>query len=1162
MSQNQFVHLHLHSDYSLLDGACDVEKLVDRVHELGMPAVAMTDHGNIFGAVHFVNAAHKVGVKPIVGCELYICKKDDHVITRTPPDGDTYNHLLVLAENEEGYRNLVKITSEASLHGFYYKPRVSKKFLAEHSRGLIGLSGCLKGEVAERLMEGNYDAARSAAGFYRDLFGKENFFLEIQDQGLEMEHRIRSGLFQLEKDLALPMVATNDSHYLCEDDAHAQDVMLCIQTGKSILETNRMKFEGTQFFVKNGDEMLRVFKDSPEVLSRTLDIAERCNLRLEKVPSPFPHFDVPDGFTLDSYFEHIARQGFARRMESLRTLAANGRLKHSLADYEQRLARELGIIQQMKFSGYFLIVWDFIRYARERGIPVGPGRGSAAGALVAYSLGITDIDPLQHELLFERFLNPERISMPDIDIDFCMNRRGEVIEYVTHKYGRENVAQIITFGTMAAKAAIKDVGRAMDMPYSDVDRIAKMVPTTLNIKLDDALTESAALQEAYQKDPQVRQLLDTARKLEGLVRNSGVHAAGVVISPRPLIELVPLHKTKNDEIVTAFDMVAIEKMGLLKMDFLGLTTLTILDDTLKLIAQKGTNLKLDDIPLEDQETYARVFHKGLTSGVFQFESSGMRDVLRRYQPNSIEDLTALNALYRPGPIQGGMIDDFIERKHGRRKIEYELPELKEILQETLGVFVYQEQVMQAANKLAGYSLGQADLLRRAMGKKNAEEMAKQREGFVQGATQRGFPPKKIEKIFDLMAQFAGYGFNKSHSAAYALLAYHTAYLKTHHPVDFMAALLTSVTGSTDDVVKYINECREMGIAVEPPDINVSDANFTPHGQAIRFGLAAVKNVGGNAIESIVAGRTRLGRNFKSFYEFCEEVDLRLLNKRVLESLIKSGAMDGFGRRAQLMQALDAAIEQAQKAQRDAESGQHGLFGVFADETAQQASDALPNTPDWDEHTRLAAEKEILGFFITGHPMEKYKEKLADLNALSTEDIAGMTKSTAKDENITTAGLISGLRVAKSRRGELWAQAALEDMSGKVELLIFPEAYRKLAEKVKLEVPVLIRGGVRIEEGANPKITANEIIALDEARVPLPKALRIRIPLGSASDSTVDELYALFNERKGDAKVLFDVEREGDFMVVMEAEGYNVMPDRSFRGRVEALCGRGSVRVIS
>ena len=1157
----EFVHLHLHSDYSLLDGACDVEKLVERVKRLGMPAVAMTDHGNIFGAVHFVNAAHKAGVKPIVGCELYICKKDDHDIERTPPEGDTYNHLLVLAENEEGYRNLVKITSEASLHGFYYKPRVSKKFLAEHSRGLIGLSGCLKGEVAERLTEGNYDAARTAAGFYSDLFGKENFFLEIQDQGLEMEHRINPELFRLEKDLGLPLVATNDSHYLCEDDADAQDVMLCIQTGKSVQDTNRMKFHGNQFFVKNGDEMVRVFKDSPEVVARTLAIAERCNLRLEKVPNPFPHFDVPDGFTPDSYFEHIARQGFARRMEVLRPLAGAGRLKHSLADYEQRLSRELAIIQQMKFSGYFLIVWDFIRHAKERGIPVGPGRGSAAGALVAFSLGITDIDPLQHELLFERFLNPERISMPDIDIDFCMNRRGEVIDYVTNKYGRENVAQIITFGTMAAKAAIKDVGRAMDMPYADVDRIAKMVPATLNIKLDDALKESPAMQEAYEKDKQVRDLLDTARKLEGLVRNSGVHAAGVVISPRPLIELVPLHKTKNDEIVTAFDMVAIEKMGLLKMDFLGLTTLTILDDTIKLIAQKGQQVKLDEIPLEDEETYQKVFHRGLTSGVFQFESHGMRDVLRRYQPNSIEHLTALNALYRPGPM--AMIDDFIERKQGRRKIEYELPELKEILQETLGVFVYQEQVMQAANKLAGYSLGEADLLRRAMGKKKPEEMAAQRERFVQGATQRGFPPKKIERIFDLMAQFAGYGFNKSHSAAYALLAYHTAYLKTHHPLEFMAALLTSITGDTDSVVKYINECREMGIAVEPPDIDISDANFTPHAAAIRFGLAAVKNVGGNAIESIVAARKKLGRKFRSLYEFCEEVDLRLLNKRVLESLIKSGAMDCFGRRAQVMQGLDKAIERAQKTQRDAESGQHGLFGVFADESADRGNEDLPNVPDWDEQTRLAAEKEILGFYITGHPLEKYKDKLADLNALSTDDIGALTKSTAKDENITTAGLISGLRVAKSKRsGELWAQAALEDMFGKVELLVFPEAYRKLAEKVKLEVPVLVRGGVRIEEGASPKVTANEIIPLDEARVPLPKAIRIRIPLGNAEDRTVDELHALFRERQGEAKVLFDLERDGDFMVVMEAEGYNVMPDRNFMVRVEELCGRGSVRVIN
>jgi len=1158
---SEFVHLHLHTDYSMLDGACDVEKLCQRVKELGMPAVAMTDHGNIFGAVHFVNAAHKAGIRPIIGCELYICKKDDHNIERTPPEGDTYNHLLVLAENEEGYRNLVKITSEASLHGFYYKPRVSKKFLAEHSRGLIGLSGCLKGEVAERLMEEDYEAARNAAATYRDIFGKGNFFLEIQDQGLEMEHRIHPHLFRLEKELDLPLVATNDSHYLCEDDAHAQDVMVCIQTAKSIQDTGRMKFQGTQFYVKNHDEMYRVFKDAPDVLSRTLAIAERCNTRLEKVSNPFPHFEVPPGYTLDSYFEHVTREGFARRLEVFRRLEAQGRLRHGLADYEQRLARELAIIRQTQYSGYFLIVWDFVRYAKERNIPVGPGRGSAAGSLVSYSMGITDLDPLQHELFFERFLNPERISMPDIDIDFCMNRRDEVIQYVTQKYGRANVAQIITFGTMAAKAAIKDVGRAMDMPYADVDRIAKMVPTTLNIKLEQAIKDSPPLQQAYESDSQVRELIDTARKLEGLVRNAGVHAAGVVIAPRPLTELVPLYKTKNDEIVTAFDMVAIEKMGLLKMDFLGLTTLTILDDTLKLMAQtRGQQLALNDIPLDDSETYEKVFHRALTSGVFQFESHGMRDVLRRYKPNSIDDLTALNALYRPGPIQGGMIDDFIDRKHGRKPIEYELPELKEILDETQGVIVYQEQVMRIANRLAGYTMGEADVLRRAMGKKIASEMAAQRARFVEGSVHHGFPRKKIEKVFDLMEQFAAYGFPKAHSAAYALLAYHTAYLKTHYPVEFMAALLTSVTGNTDDVVKYINECREMGIAVEPPDINVSDANFTPHGAAIRFGLAAVKNVGHNAIDSIVGGRKSLSR-YASIYEFCENVDLRLLNKRVLESLIKSGAMDSLGRRAQLMTVLDKAIERALKAQRDAESGQHGLFGIFQEEVHAE-NDRLPDVPDWDEHTRLGAEKEILGFFITGHPLEKYRDKLLDLGALSTADVAAIKVSTGKDESLTTAGIIANLRVVKSKRGELYAQGTLEDMSGSLEMLVFPEAYRKLQEKVKLEVPVLIRGGVRIEEGANPKLMVNEIIPLEEAKVNLPRSLRIRIAVESASESTIDELHALCTERKGAAKVLFDVERQGEFMVVMEAEGYNVQPDRNFVARVEELCGRGAVRVIN
>ena len=1154
---SQFVHLHLHTDYSMLDGACEVSKLIQRVKALDMPAVAMTDHGNIFGAVEFVNAAKEAGVKPIVGCELYICKKEDH---RASPEGDTYNHLIVLAENDEGYRNLVKIASEASLNGFYYKPRISKAFLAEHSKGLIGLSGCLKGEVAEELTLGHYDQARDAAATFNDIFGQGNFFLEIQNQGLPDEERIQNSLLKLEQEVGIPMVATNDSHYLCEDDSHAQDVMVCIQTGKSINDTNRRKFYNNQFYVKSYPEMQKSFLGYEQYLHRTLEIAERCNTKLEKVRDPFPQFEVPAGFTIPDYFEHVTREGFARRLNLLRELQTKGRLKHSLEDYEQRLSREIGIIRQMQFAGYFLIVWDFIRYAKEHNIPVGPGRGSAAGALVAYALGITDVDPLQNELLFERFLNPERISLPDIDIDFCMNRRGEVINYVTQKYGREQVAQIITFGTMACKAAIKDSGRAMEVPYAEVERIVKMVPPTLNITIEQALKDSPPLASAYESEPQTKELIDTAKKLEGLVRNAGVHAAGVVISPQPLIDLVPLHRTKNDEIVTAYDMVAVEKLGLLKMDFLGLTTLTIIDDALRLIEQtRGERIDLETLVLDDAETYEKVFHTGLTSGVFQFESHGMRDVLRRHKPTTVEDLTALNALYRPGPIQGGMIADFIDRKWGHKKIEYELEELETILKETLGVIVYQEQVMQIANRLAGYSLGEADLLRRAMGKKKPEEMAKQRERFVKGALDRGFPEKKIEKIFDLMEQFAGYGFNKSHSAAYALLAYHTAYLKTHYPVEFMAALLTSVSGSTDDVVKYINECREMGIPVEPPDVNVSDANFTPHGEAIRFGLSAVKNVGHNAIESIVLARKEVG-TFKSILQFCEKVDLRLLNKRVIESLIKSGAMDPLGRRSQLMAVVDNAMEHAQKTQHDAAMGQHGLFGVFAQEEATPAEKPLPNLPDWDEHQRLSAEKEILGFFLTGHPLEKYSDKLLDFSALTTEDLGQMKSSTGRDE-VLVGGILKGVRTSKSKKGDLYAQGRLEDMIGSVDILCFSDSFKRLSGKLKLDVPVLVKGSVRIEEGSNPKLLISDITPLEEAQPKLPRSLRIKIPLETSSAGTIDALYSLCSESKGEAKVLFDLERNGDFTAVMEAEGYNVLPDRSFINRVEELCGRGSVRII-
>jgi len=794
----EFTHLHLHTDYSLLDGACDVDKLVDRVASIGQKSVAMTDHGNIFGAVHFFDAAKKKGIKPILGCELYVCKKDDH---RGDPSGDKYNHLLVLAQNEEGYRNLIRITSEASVHGFYKKPRISKQYLASHANGLIGFSGCLSGELSEHLLKSDYDAARATALQYQDIFGRGNFYLEIQDQGLEMEKRIHADLFKLERELDIPLVATNDSHYLCEDDHTAHDTMLCVQTGAKVQDKDRFRFDGDQFYVKSAEEMGRLFPDSPGLIQRTQEIAERCNLKLNKVDNPFPEFAVPDGHTIDSYFEFICRQGFQKRLDTaIHHLESRGQLRYPRHEYEARLQRELDIIKQMKYVGYFLIVWDFIRYARENGIPVGPGRGSAAGSLVAYVMEITNVDPIQNVLLFERFLNPERVSMPDIDVDFCMNRRSEVIEYVTRKYGREQVAQIITFNTMAAKAAIKDCGRAMDMPYGDVDRIAKLIPATIGITIDKALEEQPELSKIYNSDAQIRDLIDTAKRLEGLVRGSGVHAAGVVIAPRPLTELVPIVKTKNDEIVTAYDMKAVEKMGLLKMDFLGLTTLTVISDALKLIKlNRGVDLDIETIPLDDKETYEKVYHKALTSGVFQFESGGMRDVLRRYKPESIEDLTALNALYRPGPIQGGMIDDFIERKWGRRKVEYTLPQLEPLLKETLGVIVYQEQVMQIANVLASYSLGEADLLRRAMGKKDPNEMAKQRARFMEGAGGLGLPKDRAGEIFDQMEKFAGYGFNKSHSAAYALLAYQTAYLKTHYPVEFMAALLTSEISKPENV---------------------------------------------------------------------------------------------------------------------------------------------------------------------------------------------------------------------------------------------------------------------------------------------------------------------------------------------------------------------------
>jgi DNA polymerase-3 subunit alpha len=1173
----EFTHLHLHTDYSLLDGACDVDKLMAHVDRIGQKSVAMTDHGNIFGAVHFFDAAKKKGIKPILGCELYISQAEDH---RAKGDGDKYNHLLVLAENEEGYRNLVRLTSEAALHGFYRKPRVSKNFLSRHTKGLIGFSGCLAGEVSMHLMGGDYEKAKATAGGFEEMFGRGNFFLEIQDHGIAQDKAVTEAMFRMEKDLDIPLIATNDAHYIESDDSRAHEILLCVQTAGSMNDPKRFKFDTNEFYIKSADEMARLFAHAPHVLSGTMQFPERCNLKLNKVDNPFPAFPVPEGMSLDDYFEQVCREGLQKRLDtSVAHLRSRGLLRKTIDEYHARLDREIACIKDMKFPGYFMIVWDFIRHAREKKIPVGPGRGSAAGSLVAYCMEITDVDPLQGDLLFERFLNPERISMPDIDIDFCQNRRGEVIEYVKLKYGHDQVAQIITFNTMAAKAAIKDVGRALDMPYGEVDRIAKMIQGRIGVTIAEVLKDNGPLAQAYENEPKIRELIDTALRLEGLVRGAGVHAAGVVIAPCPLTELVPVTRAKDESIVTSYDMGAIEKMGLLKMDFLGLTTLTVIHEALNLIFDtKKEKVDMATIPLDDEKTFEQVFHRALTSGVFQFESSGMRDVLRRYKPTSIADLTALNALYRPGPIEGGMIDDFIERKWGRRAVEYTFPELETILKETLGVIVYQEQVMQISSAIGGYSLGGADLLRRAMGKKDPAEMAKQKDIFMAGAAKAKFAKDKAGVLFDLMAKFAGYGFNKSHSAAYALLAYHTAYLKTHYPVQFMAALLTSETSKPENVVKYISECREMGIPVVPPNVQISAEHFTPVStvegiEAIGFGLAAIKNVGHNAIKSITTAREGLnGKGFASLWDFCEKVDLRQLNKRVLESLLKAGAMDCFGRRSQVMAALDTAMEGAQKSQKDAAAGQHGLFGIFDSDVLPaggQKAEALPNVPDWDEHTRLQNEKDVLGFFVSGHPMDKYREKLRNMKVVDTSAACEMKpepqqfrRGGPEPNEIQIAGVITGLKVAKSKKsGEFYAQAFLEDTVGKIELIVFPQSYEKLAEKMKIDVPVVVRGSLRGEEDSAPKLAVSAIQALEDVKLKLPEALRIKVPLHSPDAALLDKLLSLFQESPGAGKLLLDLEEPGEFCAVLEPRKVMVAADKLFIDRVEELVGRGGVRVI-
>jgi DNA polymerase III subunit alpha len=1149
-----FVHLHCHTDYSLLDGACETKRLMQTVAEQGMPAVAMTDHGNMFGAVEFYNAAKERGINPIIGCEVYTSPLGQ----KNRSNARSYNHLVLLCENQDGYRNLIQLVSSGYLDGFYNKPRIDKDLLARHSKGIIALSACLKGDIAEHLMEDRYQEAKKLAYEYQDIFGKNNFFLELQNHGLDQDKKILPMLYRMGRETGIPLVATNDAHYLKREDARAHEIMLCIQTGKTVSDPSRMKWDSPDFYLKSRDEMMQIFGEVEEALDRTWDIAQRCKVKLEQVKDPFPRFDIPQPHSIDSYFEFVTREGFERRRARLEALQKAGQLRQPLEVYYERLDREIKMIQQMQFSGYFLVVWDFIHFSKTKGIPVGPGRGSAAGSLVSYALSVTDVDPLQYGLLFERFLNPERVSMPDIDIDFCTNRRGEVIQYVTEKYGRDFVAQIITFGTLGARAAIKDVGRVLDMSFGDVEKLTKLVPSQpLNIKLKEAFAMEPGFEEAAKADPRVREVLDTAVRLEGMARNAGMHAAGVVISSTPLKELVPLYKTNRDEVVTQYDMVGMEKLGLLKMDFLGLTTLTILHEAVRLIeVHQGVKLELEDLPLDDKKTY-EIFSNGYTSGIFQFESPGMRDVLRRYQPERIEDLTALNALYRPGPIKGGVIDDFIDRKHGRKQVIYDVKEIQPILEETYGIMLYQEQVMQISQVLAGYSLGEADILRRAMGKKKKEEMDAQRERFLKGAADKGFSPKKAEKIFDLMAQFAEYGFNKSHSAAYALLAYLTAYLKAHYPIEFMSALLTSETGNTAKVVKYINECRDMEISVLPPDINQSALTFTPAGDAIRFGLGAIKNVGAAAVNNVVEVRVS-GGPFTSLASFCERVDLTSVNRRMIESFIKAGAMDSLpGNRAQLFATIDGAMETGQRAMRDRMSGQSGLFGEMLAEAPEEQP--LPKLNDWTIKEKLTGEKEMLGFYVTGHPLDEFRDKVKEKSTRSSSELEDLKRG----DEVTICGVITGLQRRRNKDGKPWASFQLEDWYGNADCMCFFTAYENLQADLQEDVAVLIRGTALPEENAPARISVKEVTSLANVRLNLPRLISIKVPVGTRRQELdrATALQALFGKKQGEAEVRLRLEKPREFSVILDIQA-RVRPDKEFCAEVERICGPQAMEVLA
>lgn len=1129
-----FVHLHTHSQYSLLDGACRLDEVIDRAKELNMPALAITDHGNMFGAVEFYKKATKAGIKPIIGVEAYCAATTrlDKKPSSEFPDGGF--HLILLAKNNVGYQNLMKLCSTAYLDGFYHRPRIDKDVLREHADGLIGTSACLKGEVNWYLQQGKPDQAVAAARELAGIFGPGNFYLEIQNHGLPMEMEAIPKMDLISRETGIPLVVTNDCHYLRREDHEAHDALLCIQTGKLVDDEKRMRYNTDQIYFKSEEEMEQVFGDFKPALENTIRIAEECNVEIEMGKLKLPVFPIPTTYAdPDTYLRHLCDQGMVERYNDITD------------EITQRLEYELGVIKQMGYAGYFLIVKDFCDYARSQSIPVGPGRGSAAGSLVSYVLGITNVDPIAFELLFERFLNPERISMPDIDIDFADRGRDKIIKYVIDKYGKDNVCQIITFGTMAARAVVRDVGRVLGIPYGEVDKIAKMIPMAADINLEKAIAQVPELTELAKADHRVERLLNYSRTLEGLARHCSTHAAGVVIAPSALTNYVPLFKGSKDEVTTQYDMKMVEEIGLLKMDFLGLRTLTVIDDALRMIRENtGEEINIDAINLDDPNVY-KLFARGETIGIFQFESPGMREHLRKLEPTTFTDLTVMNALYRPGPLDSGMVDTYIIRKKGEEKVNFLHPILEKILGSTYGVIVFQEQVLQIANKMAGYSLGGADLLRKAMGKKIAALMAEQKKTFLEGSSKNGIDPGVSEEIFHQIETFARYGFNKAHSTCYAYVAYQTAWLKVHHPKEFMAALMTSEITDSDRITIFMEECRRLSIPVLPPDVNESRIDFSVVDGTIRFGLLAVKNVGEAPARAIVEEREK-GGPYVGLDGLVSRIQPRMMNRRTLESLIAAGACDSLGGgRAQKLAAVEAMLEFGHRVFE--QQNTHDLFAAAGGEV-ERVAPKIPDIPEWSTAELLNRERDMLGFYVSGHPLDKFRDELSCFTTATNQSLA----SVADGREVTAGGIVIEVRRMLDKKGNMMAFATIQDFTGQVELLVFSKLYDNVKEHIEVDEIVLATGRVSTREGDAPKIIVNEVLPLRDLAERFNCQLVIKVE-PDCPESMIDKALASLEEFRGHSPVLLAA-RENGSEVYIRSNKYSVRADFELVNRLKEMLG--------